>query len=105
MHQYVEPLQPNVPEKNIDYNERINQRDILSSCILKIVSVRLLQFTNHIIDDRKILTLLYTSSSAACTIYSGLPPFLLLWWNDNFTTLYFPAQHVRSGWRSIYYCI
>ena len=28
MHQYVEPLQPNVPEKNIDYNERINQRDI-----------------------------------------------------------------------------
>ena len=28
MNQYVEPLQPNVPEKNIDYNERINQRDI-----------------------------------------------------------------------------
>ena len=28
MHQYVEPLQPNVPEKNIDYNERNNQRDI-----------------------------------------------------------------------------
>ena len=28
MHQYVEPLQPNVPEKNIDYNDRINQRDI-----------------------------------------------------------------------------
>ena len=28
MHQYVEPLQPNVPEKNIDYNERINQQDI-----------------------------------------------------------------------------
>ena len=28
MHQYVEPLQPNVPEKNIDYNERINQWDI-----------------------------------------------------------------------------
>ena len=25
MHQYVEPLQPNVPEKNIDYNDRINQ--------------------------------------------------------------------------------
>ena len=28
MHQDVEPLQPNVPEKNIDYNERINQQDI-----------------------------------------------------------------------------
>ena len=28
MCQYVEPLQPNVPEKNIDYNERNNQRDI-----------------------------------------------------------------------------
>jgi hypothetical protein len=28
MHQYVEPLQPNVPEKKIDYNERINQWDI-----------------------------------------------------------------------------
>jgi hypothetical protein len=28
MHQYVEPLQPNVPEKNIDYNDRINQQDI-----------------------------------------------------------------------------
>ena len=27
-HQYVEPLQPNVPEKNIDYNDRINQQDI-----------------------------------------------------------------------------
>ena len=28
MHQYVEPLQPNVPERNIDYNDRINHRDI-----------------------------------------------------------------------------
>ena len=29
MHQYVESLQPNVPEKNIDYNDRIsNQRGI-----------------------------------------------------------------------------
>ena len=28
MHQYVESLQPNVPEKNIDYNDRINQWDI-----------------------------------------------------------------------------
>ena len=28
MHQYVEPLQPNVPKKNIDYNDRINQWDI-----------------------------------------------------------------------------
>ena len=28
IHQYVEPLQPNVLEKNIDYNDRINQRDI-----------------------------------------------------------------------------
>ena len=28
MHQYVDPLQPKVPEKNIDYNEPINQRDI-----------------------------------------------------------------------------
>ena len=28
MHQYVEPLQPSVPEKNIDYNDRINQWDI-----------------------------------------------------------------------------
>ena len=28
MHQHVEPLQPNVPEKNIDYNDRINQQDI-----------------------------------------------------------------------------
>ena len=28
MHQYVEPLRPNVPEKNIDYIERINQWDI-----------------------------------------------------------------------------
>ena len=28
MHQHVEPLQPNVPEKNIDYNDRINRRDI-----------------------------------------------------------------------------
>ena len=28
MHQYVEPIQSNVPEKNIDYNERINQLDI-----------------------------------------------------------------------------
>ena len=28
MHQFVESLQPNVPEKNIDYNDRINQRDI-----------------------------------------------------------------------------
>ena len=28
MHQNVEPLQPSVPEKNIDYNERINQQDI-----------------------------------------------------------------------------
>ena len=27
-HHYVEPLQPNVPEKNIDYNDRINQRFI-----------------------------------------------------------------------------
>ena len=26
MHRYVEPLQPNVPEKNIDYNDRTNQR-------------------------------------------------------------------------------
>ena len=25
---HVEPLQPNVPEKNNDYNDRINQRDI-----------------------------------------------------------------------------
>ena len=28
MHQYDEPLQQNVPEMNIDYNERIHQRDI-----------------------------------------------------------------------------
>ena len=28
MHKFVESLQPNVPEKNIDYNDRINQRDI-----------------------------------------------------------------------------
>jgi len=28
MHQYVEPFQPNVLEKNIDCNERINQRKI-----------------------------------------------------------------------------
>ena len=28
MHQFVESLQPNVPEKNIDYNDRINQQDI-----------------------------------------------------------------------------
>ena len=28
MHQFVESLQPNVPENNIDYNDRINQRDI-----------------------------------------------------------------------------
>ena len=28
MHQLVESLQPNVHEKNIDYNDRINQRDI-----------------------------------------------------------------------------
>jgi hypothetical protein len=28
MHEFVESLQPNVPEKNIDYNDRINQRDI-----------------------------------------------------------------------------
>ena len=28
MHQYVKSLQTNVPEKNIDYNDRINQRDI-----------------------------------------------------------------------------
>ena len=34
MHQYVEPFQPNVPEKNIDYNERINQRDMEDDVIL-----------------------------------------------------------------------
>ena len=28
MHQFVEPRQPNVPEKKIDYNDRINQREI-----------------------------------------------------------------------------
>ena len=28
MHQYVKSLQTNVPEKNIDYNDRINQWDI-----------------------------------------------------------------------------
>ena len=28
IHQYVESLQPNVPERNIDYNDRINQWDI-----------------------------------------------------------------------------
>jgi hypothetical protein len=28
VHQYVKPLQPNVPEKNIEYNDRINQWDI-----------------------------------------------------------------------------
>ena len=28
MHEFVESLQPNVPERNIDYNDRINQRDI-----------------------------------------------------------------------------
>ena len=28
MHQFVESLQPNVPEKNIDCNDPINQRDI-----------------------------------------------------------------------------
>ena len=28
MHPYVEPLQQNVPEKNIAYNERIHQQDI-----------------------------------------------------------------------------
>jgi len=28
MHQFVESFQPNVPEKNIDYNDRINQLDI-----------------------------------------------------------------------------
>jgi hypothetical protein len=28
MHQFVESLQPNVPQKNVDYNDRINQRDI-----------------------------------------------------------------------------
>ena len=28
MHQYVERLQPNVSEKNIDYNDRIDQQDI-----------------------------------------------------------------------------
>ena len=27
-HDFVGSLQPNVPEKNIDYNDRINQRDI-----------------------------------------------------------------------------
>ena len=27
MHQYVEPLQTNVPENKIDYNDRIDQRD------------------------------------------------------------------------------
>ena len=40
--------------------------------------------------------LLRTTSSAACTVCSGIPPFLLLWWSDNFTTLYCPAQHDRS---------
>ena len=29
IHQYVESLQPNVPERNIDYNDLINQRVIL----------------------------------------------------------------------------
>ena len=28
MHQFVESLEPNVPEKNIYYNDRINQQDI-----------------------------------------------------------------------------
>ena len=28
MHEFVESLQPNVPKKNIDYNDRNNQRDI-----------------------------------------------------------------------------
>ena len=34
--------------------------------------------------------------SGACTVCSGIPPFLLLWWSNNFTTLYCPAQHDRS---------
>ena len=66
---------------------------MLSSYIINIVSVRLLQCTNHIVDVRKTLMLLYTTSSGACTVCSGMPPFLLLWWSDNFTTLYCPAQH------------
>ena len=40
--------------------------------------------------------LLYTTSSGACTVCRGIPPFLPLWWSDNFTTLYCPAQHDRS---------
>jgi hypothetical protein len=51
---------------------------ILSSYIIIIVSVKLLQCTNHIIDDRKTLILLYTTitiTSAACTTCSGIPPF------------------------------
>ena len=69
---------------------------ILSSYIINIVSVRLLQCTSHIIDVRKTLMLLYTTSSGTCTVCSGIPPFLLLWWSDNFTTMYCPAQHDRS---------
>ncbi len=69
---------------------------MLSSYIINIVSVRLLQCTNHIIDVRKTLMLIYTTSSGACTACSGIPPFLLLWCRDNFTTLYCPAQHDRS---------
>ena len=69
---------------------------MLISYIINIVSVRLLQCTNHIIDVRKTLMLLYNTSSGACTVCSGIPPFLLRWWSDNFTTLYCPAQNDRS---------
>ena len=69
---------------------------MLSSYIINIVSVRLLQCTNHIIDVTKTLMLLDTTCSGACTVCSGIPPFLLLWWSDNFTTLYCPAQHDQS---------
>jgi hypothetical protein len=37
--------------------------------------------------------LLYATSGGASTVCSGITPFLLLWWSDNFTTLYCPTQH------------
>ena len=40
--------------------------------------------------------LLYATSSGASNVCSGVPPFLLLWWSDNFTILYCPAKHDRS---------